>query len=199
MEAVGFARSALAAAGMKEDLVTLEPGEIGQPMNIAPVTDPFTWSGDLAVMMTMSAITGDQAEVRHAGSSTARVTIDPATCTLCAQCARTCPTDAIEAAYDGDVVSISFDPSRCTNCRQCLMACPETDRGAIDVTGMFDREQVVKGRTDLHRGSVLVCESCGDPIAPSPMMDRIGQLLGDEFGDTMQYLSRRCLDCRGAS
>lgn len=198
-EAVDFARSALAAAGLNEELVTLEAGVIGRPMDVAPIADPFTWSGDLDAMMTLSSISGDQAIVRHAGSSTAQVTINPATCTLCAQCARTCPTEAIEAAYDGDVVSISFDASRCTNCRQCLMACPEADREAIDVTGMFDPEQVAAGGTELHRGSVLVCESCGNPIAPSPMMDRIGELLGDEFGDTMQYLSRRCLDCRGTS
>jgi hypothetical protein len=52
------------------------------------------------------------------------------------------------------------------------------------------------GRRTINEGTVLLCESCGKPIAPASLMDRIGDLLGDEFDDTMAYLSRRCMDCR---
>ena len=80
-----------------------------------------------------------------------------------------------------------------------MIACPEIERGAITVAGRFDIVALTGDRRELHRGAVLVCESCGRPIAPSPMMERIGELLGNEFDDTMAYLSRRCLDCRGAN
>jgi hypothetical protein len=34
-------------------------------------------------------------------------------------------------------------------------------------------------RYSINEGAVLVCELCGKPIAPTPMMDRIGELLGE--------------------
>ena len=34
-------------------------------------------------------------------------------------------------------------------------------------------------------------------IAPATMMNRISDLLGEEFQDTMKMLETRCLDCRG--
>ena len=133
----------------------------------------------------------------HEGAGHGVVAIDSAACTLCAQCAQTCPTGAIAAAYDGERVTLSFVAASCTNCSQCVIACPEIARGAIRVSSTVDTGLLRSARFALNEGTVLVCESCGKPIAPSSMMERIGELLGDDFGDTMSYLSRRCLDCRG--
>jgi hypothetical protein len=75
--------------------------------------------------------------------------------------------------------------------------CPERSAGAIRVEGRVDPLLLQGGRQTLHAGTVLTCERCGKPIAPSSMMDRIADLLGDEFSGTMQHLTSRCVDCRG--
>lgn len=197
--AVDFARTALAAAGSDPESVAIEAGggAIKSPMARADLKNPFTRAADVAAMLALDSRSDGRLSVSHPGSSLGVVDIDADACTLCAQCAQTCPTDAITAGYKGESVSLSFDASLCTNCTQCTIACPEIERGAIRVAGRVDAELLVAGRRTINEGTVLVCESCGKPIAPSSMMDRIGQLLGDDFDDTMSYLTRRCVDCRG--
>ncbi len=196
--AIDLARSALTAADLDPDLVPMQMGEvIGRPIARADFTAPFTHAGDAEAMLALDSISQRGLDVTHIGSSLGVVTIDSESCTLCAQCAQTCPTTAIQAGFDLDTVTLSFDAAACTNCGQCTIACPEIERGAIRVTAKIDSDLLRAGRQTINKGIVLVCESCGKPVAPAPMMDRIGELLGEEFEDTMQFLSRRCMDCRG--
>ena len=148
-------------------------------------------------MLALDDLAEETLAFMHEGASNGVVSVDPDACTLCAQCAQTCPTDAIAASYDGSVVALSFAAASCTNCRQCTIACPEIALGAISVSSTVDAGWLRSERSTINQGTVLVCEKCGKPIAPSSMMERIGELLGDGFGDTMSYLNRRCLDCRG--
>jgi ferredoxin len=197
--AVDFARSALEAAGLDTDRVRTQP--LGDP-GPAPIAQlhldaPFTRAGDVATMLGLSELAEGTLELTHEGTSHGLVAINPETCTLCAKCAQTCPTGAIEAGYDGATITLSFAAAACTNCNQCTIVCPEILRGAITVSSTVDTALLKSGRLTVNQGTVLVCESCGKPIAPSSMMNRIGELLGDGFDDTMSYLTRRCLDCRG--
>jgi Ni,Fe-hydrogenase III small subunit/formate hydrogenlyase subunit 6/NADH:ubiquinone oxidoreductase subunit I len=70
--------------------------------------------------------------------------IDFRRCTACGDCARACPTGAIEVAETaptrtgpapgtGRTVSLSYGP--CISCRECLPACPE---GAVTAANEFD-------------------------------------------------------------
>ena len=197
--AIDFARAALVAAGLDSDSVPFEAGveRIKQPVANLEFEDPFTRGGDVEVMLALDTLGEAPLSIDHPGSSLGIVTIDPDACTLCAQCAQTCPTDAIQAHYEGEAVSLSFDAASCTNCRQCTIACPEIRRGAISVAGGVHIDLLSSGRRTLNEGIVLVCESCGKPIAPTAMMDRISSLLGDEHAQAIDYLNRRCLDCRG--
>lgn len=197
--AIDFARSALAAASLDAELVPVEPSAELARTGIPPheFVAPFTHAGNTETMLALDSRTDELVRVTHPGAGKGIVTIDAAACTLCAQCAQTCPTDAIAAVYEGSSITLSFDAASCTNCGQCTIACPEIEQGAIGVTGRVDADVIRSGRRTLNEGVVLVCESCAHPIAPSSMMDRIGELLGDEFDDTMTYLSRRCIDCRG--
>jgi ferredoxin len=196
---VDFARAALTAAAHDSDSVPVDvgAGAIKSPIAGMDLPSAFTRTGDVEVMLALDSLSDQPLSFSHPDSSIGAVEIDSDTCTLCAQCAQTCPTDAITAHYEGGTVALSFDAALCTNCAQCTIACPEIEQGAIRVTGRVDVEKLAAGRQTLNEGVVLVCESCGNPIAPSPMMDRIGQLLGDGFDDTMSYLTRRCMDCRG--
>ncbi len=195
--AIDFARAALTACGL--DLVSVCSGseiEIGAPVAHENFSAPFTHAGDVDVMLTLAALTGVDIDEVHNATNIGVVTIDPASCTLCAQCAQACPTSAIQAGSEGVTIVLSFDAAACTNCGQCTIACPEITRGAIALSAKVDVELLRAGRRTINQGTVLVCESCGKPIAPSSLMDRIGELLGDEFDDTMAYLSRKCMDCR---
>jgi len=84
--------------------------------------------------------------------------IDFRRCTACGDCARACPTGAIQiGAADaaspgpspGTTRTVSLAYGQCISCRECLPACPEA---AVSVGSAFDlvaytREQLV------HRGS----------------------------------------------
>lgn len=199
--AIDFARAVLAAASCDPDSVPIEilDHAIRSPIAKLDLSSPLSRAGDVDLMLALDTLAEEPLSVTHRGSSLGMVAIDPDACTLCAQCAQTCPTNAITAHYEGTTVSLSFDAALCTNCTQCTIACPEIKRGAIRVAGSVDVRLLTAGRQTLNEGVVLVCESCGKPIAPSSMMDRIGDLLGDGFDDTMSYLTRRCIDCRGLS
>jgi len=195
--AIDFARAVLSAAELDLDSVPSEVGErIGEPVAREEFMAPFTYAGSVDVMLALGAISGVALDVEHGDANLGVVVIDPDSCTLCAQCAQACPTSAIQAGSEGTTVALSFDATSCTNCGQCTLVCPEIERGAIAVSGKVDLETLRAGRRTIIEGEVLVCESCGKPIAPSSLMDRIGELLGDEFDDTMAYLTRRCMDCR---
>ncbi|MEA2002565.1 MAG: 4Fe-4S binding protein [Actinomycetota bacterium] len=198
-EAVDFARAALASAGLEPESAPIDSAnaEPKEPVAARSLQHPFTRAGDIQTMLALDSFSEEAFSVVHPGSSVGVVTIDPETCTLCTQCAQTCPTHAITAAYEGNRVSLTFDASSCTNCNQCTIACPEIRRGAISVTGRADAELLRSGRRTVHEGVVAVCEICGNAIAPTSMMARIGELLGEDFDDTMPYLSHRCMDCRG--
>ncbi len=197
--AVDFAQSALRAAGLDAHRVQAQPlGDSGMaPIAQLHLEAPFTRAGDVATMLALDDLAEETLAVTHEGASHGVVSVDPEACTLCAQCAQTCPTDAIAASYDGSVVALSFAAASCTNCRQCTIACPEISLDAITVSSTVDAGLLKSEPSTINQGAILVCEMCGKPIAPSSMMDRIGELLGDGFDDTMSYLSRRCLDCRG--
>jgi ferredoxin len=199
--AIDFARSALATAALDHESVpTAASGDaVNKPIAGLDFANPFTHAGDIEAMLQLDSLSDEILGLTHPGATLGVVAVAPDACTLCAQCAQTCPTGAIVAEYEGDVVSLTFDAMSCTNCRQCMIACPEIERGAIGVEGCVDTQLLRAGRQTVNEGTVLVCESCSKPIAPSSMMDRIGELLGDEFDDTMSYLTRRCIDCRGLS
>jgi len=197
-QAIDFARSILRAASFDPERVPSDAGggEITGSMGVHDISSPFTRAADVETMLALDSLSATMGVVVHEGSGLGVVSIDAEACTLCAQCAQTCPTEAIVADYEGETVGLFFDATACTNCRQCTIACPEIERGAIAVEGRVDPALLRSERQAINQGTVLVCESCGKPIAPAPLMNRIGELLGDDFNDTMAYLTRRCIDCR---
>jgi Ni,Fe-hydrogenase III small subunit/NAD-dependent dihydropyrimidine dehydrogenase PreA subunit len=73
--------------------------------------------------------------------------IDFSRCVACEECARLCPTGAIQTADSGPgrrTVTLSY--AACVQCRECVSGCPE---GAIDVThdvdvAAYTREQLAR-------------------------------------------------------
>lgn len=161
------------------------------------LVDPFSTGQAAQIMLSLFETAEKETVLSHPGSNLGVVSIDPEACTLCTQCSQTCPTGALGHGYEGETVSLTFDPTLCVNCGQCLLVCPERDAGAIRLEARVDTVLLKSGRRPLYEGTVLRCERCGKPIAPLKMMDRIGDLLGEEFTGAMKHLTSRCVDCRG--
>ncbi len=74
-------------------------------------------------------------------------TIDFARCTACGDCARACPTSAIETKTTEPTRStLSLSYAACIQCRACVTACPEKAVGVstgIEVAA-FSREQLAR-------------------------------------------------------
>ena len=191
-EANDIARSILAQTGFEAAMVT------GGLLNDELAgTNLFDQQNAVDVMLALVASTDTNFIVESKTAQFGVASIDATTCTLCGQCAKICPTSALRESYENEAISISFDAMACVSCRQCMAECPEIERGAIWVRGLIDTRRLAAGRLTLNEGTVSSCEICGNAIAPTTMMNRIGDLLGEEFQDTMKMLETRCLDCRG--
>jgi ferredoxin len=198
LKATEFAREALTMAGLDPGLAGTHAGEVARaPVARVELHDPFGRSGVVEVLLALDEASAGLESFDHPGSNTGAVEIRGGACTLCLQCAQICPTGALEGAQEENSISLNFDAGACTACNQCLTACPELDRGAITVRPSVDVDLLVGGRRTLNSGAALLCESCGKPVAPSAMMDRVGELLGEDFTATLGYLTRRCMGCRG--
>jgi hydrogenase-4 component H len=103
-------------------------------------------------------------------------------CVLCGACAEVCPPNAIEMVQerreDGSAVRrmvLHYDI--CIFCGQCQRACI-TKKGIIlsnefDLA-LFDHHQAV----ETVEGELLVCDNCGEFIAPRKHLEWIARKLG---------------------
>jgi NAD-dependent dihydropyrimidine dehydrogenase PreA subunit len=193
-EASEIARAVLSQTGFDAAMITGD--SLIESIELSG-TNLFEARNTAELMLALTVATGVDFVVESKASQLGIVSIDDTTCTLCGQCAKICPTNALRESYEDEVISISFDAKACVNCSQCIAECPEIERGAISVIGLIDTRRLAGGRVTLNEGTVSSCEICGNAIAPETMMNRIGDLLGEEFRDTMKMVEARCLDCRG--
>jgi ferredoxin len=166
-----------------------------------PLTDGDTPSlanfDDTTVYLALGAVAGiADAVFTSTTGAVGVVTINKLVCTACEQCAAVCPSHALAAHQHDETVEISFDPFLCVGCGMCLSTCPERGRGAITLKRNFDLEELKLGPRLVLTGSTSLCERCGDPIAPSAMLDRIHSMLGPEHAGILDLISRRCPNCR---
>jgi ferredoxin len=192
-----FAQNLVEAAGLDASSVPGRPGPVPRPQfEPAGLTDPFGIHGPAEVALGLAAA-GKSFSVSGDASPLGVVEIDPATCTLCTMCSQVCPTGALAHQYADGRLALSFAASECTACGQCLPLCPESARGAITLHRKADAADLKFGRRIVNEAETVPCESCGEPVAPAAMLDRIQSLLGEEHAQTAAFLARRCLNCRG--
>ncbi|MCJ2531070.1 MAG: 4Fe-4S binding protein [Candidatus Thermoplasmatota archaeon] len=196
---VRYCRALLHELGTAEDLVSLTAVMEPPPrleIEAADVEDPFGYGRGPAILDQLTRMfTTDRVWLEEPRSPLGLVTIGEA-CTACGMCGESCPPGALVAEVHDDQFVLTFDHALCVACNQCLPRCPEIAQGAIKLQKALDTDLLRAGRRVLHEGTILRCESCGAPISSVEMMDRIGELLGEEQAGLMPVLSRSCSDCR---
>jgi ferredoxin len=196
---VRYCRALLHELGTAEDLVSLTAvSEPPSPSEIeaVDVDDPFGHDRGPAILDQLTRVfTTDRVWLEEPRSPLGLITIGEA-CTACGMCGESCPPGALAAEVHDDQFVLTFDHALCVACNQCLPRCPEIARGAIRLRKAMDTDLLRAGRRVLHEATILRCESCGAPISSVEMMDRIGELLGEEQAGLVPVLSRSCSDCR---
>lgn len=198
--AVEFCRALLQAIGHSPDRVSTEQtNDPPEPLPEVVLTDPFGPHGAVEVMRGLASRHKEAKNVvvDHVRAPTGIVRIRTDVCTGCTRCAEICPTGALAFTNSDDRVAISFDAARCTACSQCINACPEIRRGAISLQATTDLQALSAGRQTLIDTDVIVCESCGGPIGPAPMIARISKMLGNGQEPIRAMIMSRCVSCRG--
>lgn len=115
-------------------------------------------------------------------------------CTFCEACTRACPTEALGVQRDSEGVALNFDPGLCIGCEACVPVCPER---VVRVEKVTDLSRLAQGKVTLHRGSEVLCEKVGSPVASDEMIKKITALLGSD--PTVSTITRFCLSCRGVA
>ena len=198
-QAVAFARTMIGEVGVDVERVPVAYANppLAAAIGGVALVDPFGPFGGAETMVALAHLAGRDILVDYPDSPLGRVDIDADSCTGCTACVPVCSTGALKQGYEGDSLSLTFEAGLCTGCRQCVGRCPEIGRGAIGFQPCVDTHELGGGTRLLHQSSMLPCEVCGSPIAPEAVFGRLQELLGEGHAKTVEYVSRRCLNCRG--
>ncbi len=208
---VDFCREVLRQAGDHPGRVALlpaEPSALLRALRITPVVsvsvpvqaaqaahataNPFAHRSRAQAAVALGKRLGASLVVDHPASPFGLVQVGTG-CTLCGGCAAACGPGALRLEGDGDA-ALTFDPALCTACGRCLPACPEPD--VLALQRRSDLQALSRGRTPLVQGRSGRCVTCGGPIAPEAMLNRVAALLGNGHAATLDVIARYCPACR---
>ncbi len=130
----------------------------------------------------------------HPYSPVGVVQVEPG-CTACEACVQACPTGALNMEREEQARALTFEAGLCIGCEACVPICPER---VVRVEKVTDLLRIAHEKRTLHVDREVRCEACGGPVAPGAMLSRIAGMLGDEGSDTVSFISRYCVTCRGS-
>jgi len=91
-----------------------------------------------------------------------RIFHDAAKCTACGACVRSCPSGAIDLAFDEDKAKISFNLWKCSFCGTCQDVCPDAAVKLTASAPMWSADKTdAVARGEMARAK---CSSCGAPM-----------------------------------
>jgi ferredoxin len=137
-------------------------------------------------LATLGAVEGRAAGT---GAPFGRVVFEPDGCTMCGLCAAVCPTEAIRFEQGAIVASLDLDRSACVGCGHCAAICPE---GVLSIERGVDLGELGGPRDTLKRSAIARCRRCGEPVAPSAMLQRLRPLLDHAVLAVTEDLCQRC-------
>ncbi|MCL4344398.1 MAG: 4Fe-4S binding protein [Nitrososphaerota archaeon] len=94
-------------------------------------------------------------ETNAGALGTLDVSVNGESCTLCENCAKYCPTEALTIEREQEKTLLRFNPEHCIGCRVCTNVCPEN--GAITV----DEFKGKFGVRTVAQDEIVKCRVCG--------------------------------------
>ena len=138
--------------------------------------------------------------------------IDFQRCTACGDCARACPTGAIQVASDDPAspglsprtgLTVSLAYGQCISCRECLSACPEgvvTAGNAFDLVA-YTREQLTLRAAFDRDPSTQRATFRGEETRPGPSVaesaERLAARIRGRFGRSLHVRQVDAGSCNG--
>ncbi|HSP70903.1 MAG TPA: 4Fe-4S binding protein [Gaiellaceae bacterium] len=193
---VSYLRELLTLLGDEHATARVQLRPEAEPPGLPPLArsrSPQRLSEPVATAEVLRGL-GDVGSLVHDASPLGLVEVSDEACTACGACATVCPTGALRLDQTAGDASISFDAAACVGCGRCALACPEAANGAIATERTTDLGALARGRVALKREPLVRCQSCGRPIAPRRLLERVGELVADE--PLLGILAERCADCR---
>ncbi|CAB1129309.1 conserved protein of unknown function [Candidatus Hydrogenisulfobacillus filiaventi] len=176
----GCPRQAAAARALAW-LAWLEAGEPAPPGEPAAGAAAAPWSGRVRALATDLAAWRFPAGVEppalapEPGWPAWQVRVDGQRCTLCAACARACPTPALGLAGAGpEAWVLAADAGACLGCGRCAAVCPE---GALTVEPASPQVLTAGPRALVEEG-VVRCRSCGSVLGTRRQLAVLAERLG---------------------
>jgi len=122
-----------------------------------------------------------------------RANLDPIKCTGCAACTLICPTETLEATDREQLRIFSYSHYQCISCGACTATCPE-GAAALKHEMSLKRLFQILPKEEIRSVELSECERCGCFFAPTPQVERVGQLVADGEREipALQY----CDKCR---
>jgi ferredoxin len=197
-EIVRFCQEALGLAGVAEPgarvRLLLAEGDpaVSDPRGLPPLgaaSSRPSLREPAATVSALSALGATRGSVVSDRAPFGRVTFESERCTMCGLCAAVCPTEAIR--FDQDAVTATLDLVRpaCIGCDHCATICPER---ALSVERGVDLGHLGETPQPLKRSVLARCRRCGEPVAPTAMLDRFRPELDRVLLATIQGLCQRC-------
>ena len=101
-------------------------------------------------------------------------------CTGCAACELDCPTAALESNDEGKLRIFTFSHYQCICCGACVNTCPEQAAELSHEIGIGRFFQMIP-KQEIRSVELQVCEKCGALFAPVPQIEKISQMITDDF------------------
>lgn len=166
------------------------------PEDLPPLGTP-TWRPHLrepgASARALAALGATRGSVANDRSPLGRVTFESDRCTMCGLCATVCPTGAIRFDQGAVAAALDLERAACIGCEHCSTICPEH---ALSVERVVDLERLGGVPEPLKRSTLARCRRCGDPVAPTAMLERLRPALDPALLATIEGLCQRCRGLR---
>jgi ferredoxin len=198
---VEYCREVLAAVGENPGRIRLGGSHDRPNVEHLPVPRPGALDGPIVLsepgaaadaVVRLAGSSGSEVRIEHPASPLGMVAAAPGACTVCGACGEVCPTGALAIDRDGEREVLRFDHRGCVGCGACIGICPEA---ALSLRKETDLAALVNDPVVLAETATVHCESCGRPVAPAAMLNRLARVLADS-PEVLDIVGRRCADCR---
>lgn len=109
-----------------------------------------------------------------------RIRLNVEKCTGCAACELDCPTGTLESNDEGKLRIFTFSHYQCICCGACVNTCPEQAAELRHEIGIRKLFQIIP-KQEIRSVELQVCEKCGALFAPAPQIEKISQMITDDF------------------